>query len=88
MYDYFFHEDYQRACDKLCEALRECGRYRDLVRIEFVPLPDNSAEPSQAICWFNSTKATVNIRCDDVWGMVWDIINHLNDIIERRRNWG
>ena len=84
----WFHEDYQRACDRLCEALRECGRYRDLNRIEFVPLPGNPAEPLHAICWFNSTKATVYIKGDDVWGMYCDVIRHLNAIIERRQDWG
>ena len=84
----WFHEDYQRACDKLRHALRECGRYRDLMRIEFIPLPDNPAEPLYAICRFHWTKATVYIKGDDVWGMYCDIIEHLNDIIARRQDWG
>ena len=88
MCDFWYHEDYQRACDRLCDALRESSNYRDLVRIEFVPDPDVEGEPLQAICWFKHVRATVNIRCDNVWGMYLDILHHLDDIAEHREQWG
>ena len=88
MNDLGFCEDYQRACDKLCNAMRESNNYRDLVRIEFVPDPNVDGEPLKAICWFRHVHATVNIRFDNVWGMYLDILNHLDDIAKHRIPWG
>lgn len=87
--DFFFQENYQRACDKLCEALQESGNYRgDLVRIEFVPDPYVEGEPFQAICHFKNVRATVNIRDDNVWAMYKDILRHLDAVANREKDWG
>ncbi len=85
--DFFFEEDYQRACDKLCETLRESCNYRKLVRIEFVPDPYDIRQPEKAVCHFKDARATVDIRCDNVWSMYLDILRHLNAIANKEKEW-
>ena len=86
--EFTFQEDYQRACDKLCDTLRESANYRDLLKIEFVPDPCVKGEPLQAICHFRHVYATVNIRNDNIFAMYKDILRHLDAIANRMEDWG